>query len=298
MPKSRKASPLSTSLWSQSVCVMARRAQQPVTVALLLALAACAGTARRSPQAGGSAGVRISMAELHGSGGVPHGWQFRLPPGDPKAGRQTFVDLGCFTCHTVRDESFPEAARGATDVGPDLSAMGSHHPASYFAESIVNPNAVLVDGPGYIGPDGRSIMPAYPDMTLQQLGDLVAYLRSLTGGDGDSRRRLAGSAGGATEFLVQAYDVDPDAVDELYDWFDHQQFRAYDGLVSIDTYLGRHDRQLTVVAIFGFDNEVSLGRFVQQLAAPPNGASPQFVRPAHVLFRSPAVYKAIGLLLP
>src|SRR5262249_41705658 len=40
---------------------------------------------------------------------------------------------------------------------------------------------VLVEGPGYIGGDGRSIMPAYPDMTLAQLTNLVAYLKTLGG---------------------------------------------------------------------------------------------------------------------
>ncbi|MDH3600928.1 MAG: cytochrome c, partial [Candidatus Tectomicrobia bacterium] len=48
-----------------------------------------------------------------------------------------------------------------------------------FAESVVNPNAVIVTGEGYIGPDGRSSMPEYNEMTLAQLIDLVAYLKSL-----------------------------------------------------------------------------------------------------------------------
>ena len=30
---------------------------------------------------------RITMEELHRSGGVPRGWQFTLPPGDPAKGR-------------------------------------------------------------------------------------------------------------------------------------------------------------------------------------------------------------------
>src|SRR2546422_3347053 len=34
-------------------------------------------------------------------------------------------------------------------------------PAEYFAESILSPNAVILDGPGYTGPDGKSIMPSY-----------------------------------------------------------------------------------------------------------------------------------------
>ena len=58
--------------------------------------------------------------------------------------------------------------------------MGEHHPAGYLAESILNPNAVIVEGPGYSGPDGRSTMPDYRDaLSVADLIDLVAYLRSL-----------------------------------------------------------------------------------------------------------------------
>jgi hypothetical protein len=58
--------------------------------------------------------------------------------------------------------------------------MGAHHPAEYFAESVVNPNRVIVLGPAYTSADGLSKMPSYADtMTVQQLVDLVAYLKSL-----------------------------------------------------------------------------------------------------------------------
>ena len=66
-------------------------------------------------------------------------------------------------------------------AGPELTGMGGHHPAAYFAESILNPNAVLVEGPDYIGEDGYSKMPAYDGMTLRELADVVAFLRSLQG---------------------------------------------------------------------------------------------------------------------
>ena len=62
--------------------------------------------------------------------------------------------------------------------------MGSHHPPEYFAESILNPNRVIILGPGYTGADGLSKMPSYADtMTLKQLTDLVAYLKSLSDGE-------------------------------------------------------------------------------------------------------------------
>ena len=45
---------------------------------------------------------------------------------------------------------------------------------------MINPNAVIVEGPGYTDVDGRSIMPSYADrLSVTELLDLVAYLRTL-----------------------------------------------------------------------------------------------------------------------
>jgi hypothetical protein len=44
----------------------------------------------------------------------------------------------------------------------------------------MNPNAMIVDGPGYANERGLSIMPDYrDDLTVGELIDLVAYLRTL-----------------------------------------------------------------------------------------------------------------------
>jgi len=44
----------------------------------------------------------------------------------------------------------------------------------------MNPNATIVDGPGYADPCGWSIMPDYRDkLTIGDLIDLVAYLKNL-----------------------------------------------------------------------------------------------------------------------
>jgi hypothetical protein len=140
-----------------------------------------AGTATQRPQAP----VRITMEELHRHGGVPPGWRFSLPSGEPKKGRDVFVKLECFKCHAVKGEHFPEVPTQASDVGPELTGMGSHHPREYFAESILNPNAVIVIGPDHTGPDGLSTMPDYRDsLTAGELVDLVTYLKSLTRGEG------------------------------------------------------------------------------------------------------------------
>ena len=126
--------------------------------------------------------VRITMEELHRHGGVPPGWTFTIPAGNPGAGRQVFIDMKCYTCHAVAGEKFPAHQRDIGEVGPDLAGMGSLHPAEYFTESIINPNAVVLVGEGHTGHDGLSRMPDYNDsLTIAQLIDLVAYLRSLQG---------------------------------------------------------------------------------------------------------------------
>ena len=116
-------------------------------------------------------------------GGVPRGWKFTLPAGDAAKGRQVFADLECYKCHAIPGEKLPQPGGDAKNVGPELTGMGGHHPAEYFAESILSPNAVILEGPGYIGPDGKSIMPTYADsLSVTQLVDLVAFLKSLTAG--------------------------------------------------------------------------------------------------------------------
>lgn len=53
--------------------------------------------------------ARTTIEELHKHGGVPPGWQFTLPDGKPKAGREVFVKLECYKCHEVKKERFPTA---------------------------------------------------------------------------------------------------------------------------------------------------------------------------------------------
>jgi cytochrome c len=132
------------------------------------------------PASAPPASTRITMEALHAAGGIPPGWRFTLPAGDATAGRQAFVALKCYACHAVASEQFPLKPGETATAGPELTGMGGIHPAEYLAESIINPSAVLIEGPGYIGGDGRSIMPSYPEMTLAQLTNLVAYLRTLT----------------------------------------------------------------------------------------------------------------------
>ena len=142
------------------------------------------GTPAAKPSSDVQAPKRVTMEELHRSGGVPAGWRFSWPAGDAAKGREVFAKLECYQCHEIKGEAFPAVAPDPARRGPELSGMGSNHPAEYFAESIINPNAVIVLGPGHTGPDGLSIMPDFRDsLTLAETIDLVAFIRSLDGGD-------------------------------------------------------------------------------------------------------------------
>lgn len=121
--------------------------------------------------------TRVTMEELHALGGVPRNWLLTLPPGDARHGREVFRNLGCFACHRVSGEDFPPPAA----PGPDLTDVGSHHPPAYLLESILDPNAVIIDEPGYVDARGRSTMPDFSArLSVTELIDLVAYLQSLS----------------------------------------------------------------------------------------------------------------------
>jgi mono/diheme cytochrome c family protein len=141
-----------------------------VTVAAgLVLLSAWAVTAQTRPAPRPPAGH-----EMHGT---PRGWKFTLPKGDPVKGRAAFEKFECFKCHEVKGETFPAPSETA-NAGPELAHMSAHHPPEFFAESIVNPRAVI--DRGYAAPDGSSKMPSFNDsMTVQEVVDLVAYLTAL-----------------------------------------------------------------------------------------------------------------------
>ena len=114
---------------------------------------------------------------------APPNWKFTLPPGDPVEGKKLFVESGCYKCHEVKGESFPVVGEDDKGIGPELSQMADTHPREFFAESIVNPNAVIDPQDkelGFLGADGKSRMPTYSDvLTVKQLADLATYLKSI-----------------------------------------------------------------------------------------------------------------------
>ena len=104
----------------------------------------------------------------------PRNWRFTLPEGDPVKGKAVFEKFECHYCHEVRGEHFPAPAENA----PELSQMGGLHPLEFFAESIMNPNAVVPKA--YRKSDGKSPMTDFTDkMTVKELIDVSVYLASL-----------------------------------------------------------------------------------------------------------------------
>jgi mono/diheme cytochrome c family protein len=256
----------------------------------------------------GEPGVRISMDALHRAGGVPPGWRLTPPPGDPVAGRRAFVDLGCPACHAIAGEKGSPTA----GAGPDLSGMGSHHPPEYFVESILNPDAVLIAGPGYLDPDGHSVMPAYPDMTLAQLADLVAYLTAQVDPANPHAVHTTPPAlaalpapppSEAKSFLVQTYDVREGRLADFEQWFaatGRPRFLTWNGLLGIDTFVDRRRPQTVLTTLFAFRDDDTLRRFlddpgVQTLGQDFDGFIGDH---PHDVFRVPPVYRAPSLSAP
>jgi mono/diheme cytochrome c family protein len=289
---------------------------RPLLVAgVTLALCACSErpdatpseTMRKTPRS-----VRLSMAALHQTGGIPPKWRFTPPTGDVTAGRKTFVELRCHTCHRVQGEAFSTSE--TTGAGPELTAMGAHHPPEYFAESILNPDAVLVEGPGYIASDGRSVMPAYPHMTLLQLVDLVAYVSSLTAGrsahvmasvvDTTAKELPAPPpGGGASIFFVQSFDIVPAGLAAFEEWFAAEgkaAFLSFDGVVTVETWVDTARDGAPVSTVVGFRDEAALRRFLDDPRGEALGLKfDEFVGPhGHKVFRTPPVYRAATLSAP
>lgn len=267
--------------------------------------------------------VRITMEALHAAGGVPPGWELALQPGDVQSGRQLFITQGCHNCHVVQGANLPEVPPAQRQPGPELTGMGSHHPRVYFLESIVNPQAVQVEGAGYLTPDGHSTMPAYPDLTVTQLQDLVAFLASLTAGGEACHAPPAITPGAgpvptnvvaplaptpaaplpappavaAQVFLVQTYDVLPDRLQAFEQWL-QQTFvpalQAFGGIVSIETTVDRARRGPPLTTVIAFRDRAAYERWNNNLGQRELAAKfDEFIGVhGHVVYDSPPVYRA------
>jgi mono/diheme cytochrome c family protein len=105
---------------------------------------------------------------------------FRLPDGDPIAGRQEFIYLQCHQCHTIPGETFAEIP----DVDPPYVVLGGNvtRVKTYgeLVTAIINPSHELAKGYAEeeVSESGVSGMEVYNDvMTVRQLTDLVVFLQ-------------------------------------------------------------------------------------------------------------------------
>ena len=76
-----------------------------------------------------------SVAEHH----HPANWQCHPTEGRRHQGPRRFFQIRCYYCHQVRGEDYPEP----TETAPELQSNGAVAPRGVFAESIINPNAVV-----------------------------------------------------------------------------------------------------------------------------------------------------------
>ena len=107
---------------------------------------------------------------------------FFLPKGDAAAGKKAFMDLKCFTCHQVENSSgfnHPLAAK----PGPVLGKKQADYANGWIANSIVSPSHTIAFDSSAAAEDAQlSPMGDFTEtMTVRQMIDLVAYIRSLGG---------------------------------------------------------------------------------------------------------------------
>jgi len=98
-------------------------------------------------------------------------------PGDPEAGRELFITLGCTVCHTI--SSIPEAIgllgpnqdRLATTAANRVEGLSAEE---YIRQSILDPSAFIVEGFFDLMPSNFGDL-----LSEEELNDLVAFLLTL-----------------------------------------------------------------------------------------------------------------------
>ena len=117
-----------------------------------------------------------------GCAGQKSGAGFRLPDGDPAAGKVAFEELKCHQCHRVHGVELP-----APTVKPPVPVvLGGEIPHvktdGDIVTSIINPShriSAAFKSEEVTQPDGTSRMPDLTQtMTVRQLVDVVAFLQT------------------------------------------------------------------------------------------------------------------------
>lgn len=101
-----------------------------------------------------------------------------MPEGDPDAGREAFLELGCASCHAVGWEpEFP--APLSANPGPQLDRALTMQTAGGLATSIIVPSHyVPAEFRRTTGGQLSPMADFTETMTVRQLIDVVSYLRA------------------------------------------------------------------------------------------------------------------------
>jgi hypothetical protein len=106
---------------------------------------------------------------------------FRLPAGDPAAGRQAFIDLRCYVCHQVQgvDAKFEGTPAATVALGGPVSRVKSY---GELVTAIINPTHKVAPDPAApdraATPESMMKLAGVNDvMTVTQLVNLVAFLQ-------------------------------------------------------------------------------------------------------------------------
>ena len=120
-------------------------------------------------------GIALAQKASTAKPSVPKGWSFSFPDGNSDTGKQLFIKMECYACHTIKLPKESLAARPGK-VGPELTGY-SVLPKEYLASSIIKAHPVVAV-PGYTVKEGKAAMGNYNHfLTVQELIDLVAFLK-------------------------------------------------------------------------------------------------------------------------
>jgi hypothetical protein len=132
---------------------------------------------------GGTVGWAVSE-----EGAEYEGLTLVVPQGDAAAGERAFVELSCTSCHRVvghDDLPVPVSANLGPVLGPVQAAHAQVEGGS-VASSIISPSHVVTRQGGEEREGKLSPMGDFSEaMTVRQLIDLLAFIRSLDGDSGE-----------------------------------------------------------------------------------------------------------------
>jgi mono/diheme cytochrome c family protein len=105
---------------------------------------------------------------------------FKLPDGDPVAGREAFLYMQCHQCHSLKGEELPvipDQSPPYVELGGAVTQVRTY---GQLVTSIINPSHKLAIGYAkeVVTEDGMSKMYNYNQfMTVKELTDIVMYLQ-------------------------------------------------------------------------------------------------------------------------